>query len=196
MTKTLQLGRISKLAVVLLTMTACACAAPARFPVTSDQVIAAMRDRQLPIEGLHVNMPTAITASMENPSLEIQSMTLLTSHTAQLKVSCREHGVCLAFYVSAAWPAQSAAVILPPGLGHTVVQTGESKQERATRSEPTLRAGSQAFLLFEGDRLHIRLRVFCEQSGVTGDKVRVTTPDHKQTYTAEIVSATLLKGSL
>jgi hypothetical protein len=196
MTKTIKLDRISKLAVVLLTMTACAYGAPARFPVTSDQVIAAMRDRQLPVEGLRVTMPTSITASMENPSLEIQSMTLLTSHTAQLKVSCREHGVCLAFYVSATWPAQSSAVTMPPGLSHTVVQPGELKQERATRSEPTLRAGSQALLSFEGDRLHIRLRVICEQSGLMGDKVRVTTPDHKQTYTAEIVSPTLLKGSL
>src|ERR1700712_727301 len=98
-----------------------------------------MRDRQLPIEGLHVKMPTAITASMDNPTLEIQSMTLLTSHAAQLKVSCRDHGVCLTFYVSATWPAQSAAVTIPPGLGHTVVQGGEAKLERHTPSEPSLR---------------------------------------------------------
>jgi hypothetical protein len=196
MTKTIQLGRILKLVVVLLTTTAYAYPAAARFPVTSDQVIAAMRDRQLPIEGLHVTMPTSITASIDHPSLEIQSMTLLTSHTAQLKVSCRERGVCLAFYVSATWPAQSATVILPPGPDHTIMQAGEAKLERATRSEPTLRAGSQALLLFEDDRLHIRLRVICEQSGLTGEKVRVTTPDHKQTYTAEILSPTLLKGSL
>src|SRR5665213_423857 len=170
MTRTIQLGGISKLAVVVLITTACAYAAPARFPVTSDQVVAAMRDRRLPIEGLHVTMPTSITASVDHPSLEIQSMTLLTPHTAQLKVSCREHGACLAFYVSATWPAQSAPVVLPPGPDHAVVQAGEAKLERATRSEPTLRAGSQALLLFEGDRLHIRLRVVCEQGGLTGDK--------------------------
>jgi len=198
MTKTIQLGRISKLAVVLLVATSCAyAAAPARFPVTSDQVVAAMRDRQLPIEGLHVTMPALITASIDHPSLNIESMTLLSPRNAQLKVSCRERGVCLAFYVSATWPAQSATVTLPPGLGRTDVQTGEAKLERtATRSEPTLRAGSQATLLFEGDRLHIRMRVVCLQGGATGDTVRVSTPDHKQTFTAEILSPTLLKGSL
>jgi len=197
MTKTIQIGRILKFAVVLLTTTACAYVPPARFPVTSDQVVAAMRDRQLPIEGLRVIMPTSITASLDHPSLEIESMTLLSPHTAQLKVSCREPGVCLAFYVSATWPAQSVAVTMPPGLGHTIVQAGEAKLERAaTRSEPTLRAGSQATLLFEGDRLHIRMRVVCLQGGATGDKVRVSTPDRKQTFTAEILGPTLLKGSL
>jgi hypothetical protein len=197
MTNTIQLGRISKLAAVLLTATTCAYAAPARFPVTSDQVIAAMRDRQLPVDGLHVSMPSSITAAIDRPSLQIESVRLLTPHNAQLKVSCRERGACLAFYVSATWSAQSASVSLPPGLGHTDVQTGEAKLEpTATRIAPTLRAGSQATLLFEGDRLHINMRVVCLQGGVPGDKVRVSTPDHKQVYTAEIISPTQLKGSL
>jgi len=197
MTKTIQLGRLLKAAVVLSTATACAYVPPARFPVTSDQVVAAMRDGQLPIEGLHVTMPASITASLDHPDLEIESMTILSPHSAQLKVACREHGVCLAFYVSATWPAQSAAVTLPPGLGHPDVQTGEAKPERvAARREPALRAGSQATLVIEGDRLHIRLQVVCLQGGAAGDKVRVRTPDHTQTFTAEIVSPTLLKGSL
>jgi hypothetical protein len=197
MTKTIQLGRILKLAAFLCMATTCAYAAAARFPVTSDQVVAAMRDRQLPIEGLHVTMPTSITASIDHPSLNIESMTLLTPNNAQLRVSCRERGVCLAFYVSATWPAPSATVTMPPGLGHSSGQAGEAKLEHTvTRSEPTLRAGSQATLFFEGDRLHIRMRVVCLQGGVMGDKVRVATPDHKQTYTAEILSPTLLKGSL
>ena len=77
MTKTIQLGRILKVAVVLLTTTACAYVPPVRFPVTSDQVVTAMRDRQLPIEGLHVIMPASITATLDHPELEIESMTLL-----------------------------------------------------------------------------------------------------------------------
>ena len=197
MTKTIQLGRILKIAVVLSTTTACAYVPPVRFPVTSDQVVAAMRERQLPIEGLHVIMPASITATLDHPNLEIESMTLLSPHSAQLKVACREHGVCLAFYASATWPAQSASVTLPPGLGHTDVQTGGAKLERvAARRDPALRAGSQATLMIEGDRLHIRLQVVSLQNGAAGDKVRVSTPDHRQTFTAEILSPTLLKGSL
>jgi hypothetical protein len=197
MTKVIQLGRLLKLAVVLLTATACAYVPPARFPVTSDQVVAAMRNSQLPIEGLHVTMPVVITASLDHPELQIESMTLLSPHSAQLKVACREHGVCLAFYVSATWPAQSASVTLPPGLGHTDVQAGEAKLERvAVRHEPALRAGSRATLVIEGDHLHIRLEVVSLQNGAAGDKVRVSTPDHTRIFTAEILSPTLLKGSL
>jgi hypothetical protein len=197
MTKTIQLGRSTKLAVFLWMATTCVYAAAARFPVTADQVIAAMRDRQLPIDGLHVTMPTSITASIDHPSLNIESMTLLTPHNAQLKVSCRERGVCLAFYVSATWPAPSATVTLPPGLGHSSGQAGDAKLTHVVNSSDlTVRAGSQATLFFEDDRLHILMRVVCLQGGVTGDTVRVTTPDHKQTYTAEILSPTLLKGSL
>jgi hypothetical protein len=197
MTKKIQFGRSTKLAAVLWMATTCVYAAAARFPVTSDQVIAAMHDRQLPVEGLQVTMPTSITASIDHPSLNIESMTLLTPHNAQLKVSCRERGVCMAFYVSATWPAPSATVTLPPGLGHSSGEAGETKPARAASwSDLTVRAGSQATLFFEGDRLHILMRVVCLQGGVTGDKVRVATPDHKQTYTAEIISPTLLKGSL
>jgi hypothetical protein len=50
--------------------------------------------------------------------------------------------------------------------------------------------------VIEGDRLHIRLQVVCLQGGAAGDKVRVSTPDHTQKFTAEILGPTLLKGSL
>ena len=61
---------------------------------------------------------------------------------------------------------------------------------------PSLRSGSSATLEIEQDKIHIRLAVISLQDGAIGDKVRVTSRDHKQVYMAEIIAPTLLKGTL
>ncbi len=59
-----------------------------------------------------------------------------------------------------------------------------------------LRAGSRAKLILEGERLHIELAVVCLEGGDPGRTIRVTGLDHRQTYTAEIIDGSLLKGTL
>ena len=59
-----------------------------------------------------------------------------------------------------------------------------------------MRAGTQAVLLLEGDRVHIRITVVCIDNGTSGEKIRVRSIDNRQLYVAEVVDATLLKGSL
>ncbi|ADW70905.1 hypothetical protein [Granulicella tundricola] len=176
-----------------------------RFPLTPDQIIAAMQVRQLPVEGVKVILSAPITAAVSAPVLEIQTIALVNNHTAQLKMSCRDHRECLPFYVNAVWPETSPNLVLPA----SVKQEGRSKQpnlllssgapasDSSTRSSAptTLRVGSAAMLMMDHDRVHVRLRVVCLDGGITGDKVRVTTPDRKQAYVAEIVTPTLLKGS-
>jgi flagella basal body P-ring formation protein FlgA len=59
-----------------------------------------------------------------------------------------------------------------------------------------IRSGSAATLLLDGPRIHIQLSVICLESGEPGKTIRVTSKDHKQVYTAEIIDGTLLRGSL
>ena len=66
----------------------------------------------------------------------------------------------------------------------------------ASSEAPVLRSGSPATLDFDEERVHVRVQVICLESGATGDKIRVTTRDHKQIYVAEIVAPRALKGTL
>ena len=175
----------------------------------------AMQYRQLPVEGVQVKLCAPMTASSPNPMLDIQTMTLVGQHGAQLRVACRTRGECLPFYVSVTWPEGADAVHVPAGLAHQGARTraevpsppsgarlpsqelqafGPSPDEDRTVN-PKVRAGSPATLVIEDRKVHIRLRVVYLEGGATGDKVRVATLDRKQAFKAEIVTPGLLKGS-
>lgn len=59
----------------------------------------------------------------------------------------------------------------------------------------TMRAGSRATLVMDDQRSHIQVAVISLQNGMAGHRIRVSSPDHKQVYFGEVVSANLLKGS-
>jgi flagella basal body P-ring formation protein FlgA len=59
----------------------------------------------------------------------------------------------------------------------------------------TMRAGAHATLLLDDDRSHIQIAVISLENGIAGHSIRVSTPDHKQVYVAEVVNASLLRKS-
>jgi flagella basal body P-ring formation protein FlgA len=59
----------------------------------------------------------------------------------------------------------------------------------------TMRAGTHATMLMDDDRSHIQIAVISLENGVAGHSIRVTSPDHKQVYVAEVVNASLLRKS-
>jgi hypothetical protein len=194
---------------VLMTVSATAEGRPARFLVTSAQIMTAMQNRQLPTEGVEVKIAAPITASIEEPLLDIQTIALLNAHTAQIKMACRNRTECLPFYVSATWSEAPVTPLLPrtkqqaaalvraeTAQVQPAIKESSPKPDAFKTGQPqTIHAGTAATLLMDQDRVHLRVRVICLEGGAAGDKVRVTTPDHKQAYLAEIVSPTLLKGS-
>ncbi len=195
-------------AALATTPPALAQAAP-RSPVRSEQVLAAIQAHGWAIEGVQVVIAAPMTATVAEPALEIQSITMLTAHRVRLRMACRAHTACLPFFAIATWPERTPPESLPPELRGRSAAGNEplrgEKQELHLQppavgpqrtTPPTLRAGAAATLVIDAERIHIRLQVVCLDSGVPGDKVRVTTRDHKQAYTAEIVAPTTLKGSL
>ena len=183
------------LPVLLATTGAFAQVAAKRYPITTEMVVSAMQYRQLPVEGVQIRLSAPITASSASPMLDIQSMTMTDAHHAQMRIACRAHGECLPFYVAAKWPDASATVTVPEGLARKQVQASAPVKLNETPAEGKLRPGSPATLMIEDKKVHIRLQVVCLEGGVTGDKVRVSTPDHKLSYNAEIIAPNLLKGS-
>ncbi len=163
-----------------------------RFPVTSEQVVAAMRMHAWSIEGVRVALPTAITTAVADPKLSIETASMLTAHQARLRVVCRVPAACLPFFATAVWPDPTDSVSLP---GDPSTENAGRKLSTAPAA-PRLRPGTFATLLLEGERIHIRLQVVCLQGGAAGETIRVATRDRKQTFVAEIVTPTLLKESL
>jgi hypothetical protein len=160
-----------------------------RYPVTTEMVMAAMQNRQLPVEGVQVRIAAPITATVAHPMLEIQTLTRTDAQSAQMRVACRVQSECLTFYVSATW---SGAKVVPASLELTPKHaSAEAIEQEAGFS---VRSGAPMTLLIEDDKVHVRMGVVCLQSGGPGDTVRVATPNH-QMYRAEVVSPTLLKGS-
>ncbi len=175
---------------MLLACAVACCQAPKkRFEIVSTDVTAAIVGQGLPAEGLTVRLASSMTSSVANPELRVQSASMVTAHEARLRIACANGSECLPFLVTANWPGTVPAVTLP-------TQYKQAGAAAGSHVSPALRVGMPATLELEQGRIHIKLQVICLESGATGDKIRVTTKDRKQSYVAEIVNPTLLKGSL
>ncbi len=63
-------------------------AAPARSVIEASQVVAAMRDGSLPIEGAKVKISAPVTSSIVMAKLEVLSATVIGSHDVRLRMAC------------------------------------------------------------------------------------------------------------
>jgi hypothetical protein len=184
-----------------------------RFPVTTDMILSAMQQRQLSIDGVQVRISAPVTAAVPNPSLDIQNFSSIDRQNAQIRIGCRNHNECISFYVAVTWPAQPSAQQKPaeqgrqstsntdvepsaPGTTTTTFPAEVNQFRQIPTPSPVLRAGTPVTLVMENGPIHIRLHVISLQNGTVGETVRVSTPDRKQTFTAEILAPNLLKGSL
>ncbi len=169
-----------------------------RFSITSEQVVAAMQGHAWPTGGVRVTLPAAVTAAVADPKLGVVMTSMLTAHEARLRIVCRVPAACLPFYATATWPesAEPVAPLSDKNTGSGERKTPASAAEKNESSAGRLRAGASVTLLLEGERVHIQIQAVCLQGGAAGEKVRVASRDRKQTFVAEIVNPTLLKGSL
>jgi flagella basal body P-ring formation protein FlgA len=58
-----------------------------------------------------------------------------------------------------------------------------------------MRVGTHAMLEMDDQRSHVKVSVISLENGNAGDRIRVSSPDRKQVYTAEVIGANLLKRS-
>jgi hypothetical protein len=170
--------------------------APAtRFPIASPSILSAMQQKQMPVSGVQLRLAAPITASVEAPVLEVRLLTPGDKHSAQLLVACRNSAECLPFYVSASWPVEVDVATLHNGFVHATGATHDVVDRSSSDDTNTLRAGSSATLLLDGERVHVTLRVVCLDGGEPGEKVRVTTLDRRQSYVARVISPGVLRGN-
>lgn len=171
-----------------------------RFPVTPEQVALAMQGRGWSTEGVQIRLAVPVTTTTADPTLQIESVSTVAAHEVLLRVRCRVHTECLSFFASAVWPTNGPIPRLAADFASrggsadgAEVLAGSASWASASAAG-VIRAGSPVTLLLEGTRIQIRLQVVFAQNGHVGDTVRVTTPDRKQTYVAEVLTPGLVRG--
>jgi len=187
---------------------------PERPEIRLDQVIATLSDAELPLEGADVRLLARNVAATPEPRLEVRAVEPWGERGARVRMDCESHAQCLPFYVAVEWANQSVAEaalhtpvagsgatpVRAPADGASTAQTAETAtaESRQTRgaAETMVLAGSRATLWIEAERLHIKVPVVCLEKGVAGQTIRVSSLDRKQTYRAEVIDSTQLKGTL
>jgi len=174
-----------------------------RFVLTAQQVSEALThrlaDRGIKINADEVSLAAKVVATEDNPVLDILADDPMAEQMSEgrmedrsrVKLSCHVAATCLPFYAIVRWPTgmdKSAdhALNVPSLVERTVPKTVPAI---------TMRAGAHATLMMDDDRAQIQVSVISLESGSVGHRIHVASPDHKQLYVAEIVSATVLKGS-
>jgi len=191
-----------------LAVSSSAQAMPTRFAIVASQVTRAMDAASLPVEGAEVKLSASFTSSTANAAMAVESVISIGHHAARLRLVCKDHSECIPFFAEVTFPdavdvtklrggktTQVAAVQGSEIASHASVSDSSAKPAPA-KDIAILRAGTPTTLVLDADRIHIRLEVISLQAGSAGSRVRVSSPDHKQVYVAEVVTPTLVKGEL
>jgi hypothetical protein len=158
----------------------------------------AFADKGIQVTEQQVSLPTHVVILGDEAVLEVKSIEPL-GHLATgtigevgsaVKMTCAMPSKCLPFYAIVALPAGTD---LRGNTAHAV--QSEAFIARKTASETVIKAGTPATLVMDDSVAHLKLSVVALQNGSVGQTIRVSSPDHKQNYTAEVVSANIVKGA-
>jgi flagella basal body P-ring formation protein FlgA len=166
-------------------------AAPANHTISVEQISSAISDAGMPVLPQEVKLLTQVRATTDMPKLRVSSIQNSGDHSAIVRMECESPEQCLPFFVKTQTDRnnQSAAA-------NTPMKQAPSRMPRGASKPTVMRAGSQAVLLLEGDRVHIRISVVSIENGAVGEKIRVRAVGNRQSYIAEVIDATSLKGML
>jgi len=170
-----------------------------RFALTAGQVARALCAGGMQTTGEQVSMLTTVVATEPDPALDVLSVEPPTKGRpaqhppvrSQVRLACHLPGKCLPFYAIVTWSEPTAVPAANPSSVSAVTRNIMFNPKTGI----TMRAGTHATLVMDDDRSHIRLAVISLENGIAGHRIRVSSPDHRQVYFGEVVSASLLKGS-
>ena len=168
-----------------------------RFSLTAHEVARTLSDHGVQVADSQVSILAKVVAAKPLPVLDVLSVASLgerwsaghsESHSL-VKIGCHQPGTCLPFYAIVSWPEGT----LDSGRADTLPASASARLN--TNVPIAIRAGANAILEMNDKRSHVQVAVISLQDGKAGEKIRVASTDRKQTYTAEVIGANLLKGS-
>jgi hypothetical protein len=163
-----------------------------RVAISAEQVAGAIAATGAAVRAGQVKFLAQVSASRADIGLEVVSV---KNHDQQatVKLRCHNSRECLPFYVLV---EGVGPVSLPVPAPVKVLPRRDGRPAAGTASLSMVRGGDRAMLVLESTDLRISLPVICLESGEQGQKIRVSSRDHKQFYEGEIVAAGFLKGRL
>jgi len=108
-----------------------------------------------------------------------------------VKIGCHSDGVCLPFYAIASLNQGTRG---SQTNSQSTILAAASTSSKANAAA-MIKAGAHAMLIMDDGSVQIEVSVITLESGAVGNKIHVASPDHKQIYLAEVVSANLLTRS-
>lgn len=168
-----------------------AAAAPGRDPITTAQVAAAISGAGMQTSAQQVTLLTNVVATTSVPELKVQSMERWGDHGMKVRLGCANPEECLPFFVAVRGNDTNTAVSADSDRSSNAL--ARAKQDPKSF---VVRSGTPVTLLIDSDRVHIKLSVVCLENGAPGQTIRVASKDHKQTYMAEVVDGSLVRGRL
>jgi hypothetical protein len=168
------------------------------YPITTLQVARALSSTGLQIAESNVSLAANVVADQPNSMLDILSFDqrpgsrITSEHSgtrAWVKLGCRLPARCVPFYAVVIWPETTASTASNPSAKDSTQSTLSMLD-----SPIIMRAGAHATLVMDDHRAQIQIAVISLENGCAGRRIRVASPDHKQIYTAEVVSDTLVKA--
>jgi hypothetical protein len=177
-----------------------------RFVLSATQVARALSERGVQTEDKQVSLLAGVVATDPDPTLEVLSIETLSNaqppgHAqirSRVKLTCRKTAECLPFYAIVTWPQGTAWASTITSSSSPILKSpmgSSTSRDIPLASDVTMPAGTHAMLVLDDRRSHIQVSVVSLENGIAGHKIRVATPDHKQFYVGEVISANLLKGS-
>lgn len=170
-----------------------------RFPLTAHLVAQALSGNGIQTMDEQVLLLANVVATEPSPVLDILSVEPLGDRSPDkqselhslVKLGCRLPGICLPFYSIISRPA-ALVNSTPAALGLCAVT---AKPALKPDSGIVIRAGAHATLVMDDARSHVQIAVISLENGIAGHRIHVASPDHKQFYVAEVVSANLVRRS-
>lgn len=178
---------------ILMLLSIPAQAVTTRYPITAEEVAAAITNSGFKVAAPDVALPGVVYAASPTPTLRVRSTQSLSDNSTVVRVECESGRECLPFYARVRTsPAENASLSQKiSAQPHANLAEAQSR-----RSGPMVRSGDPAVLLLEGDHVRIHIPVVCVESGDRGARIRVRSAANRQIYTAEVVDVAVLKGSL
>jgi hypothetical protein len=164
----------------------------ASYPISREQVAAAVNRLGMPVAPEQVTLLADVVATTSAPRLTVRSIEPWGNQRMTARIECESSDQCLPFFVSL--NTGSGASAQPVAVAQTYL-TSQSPSGSSPRHF-AVKSGTPATLLLDGDRVHIRLSVVCLESGAPGQTIRVTDREHKMVFHAQVVDGGLLKGRL
>jgi len=186
--------RFRFISVLLLAVAALpAAAATTRDVVTTEQIAAAMNRAGMKVSAEQVVLLTDVVATTSAPALKVESMERWGDHRMRVRMDCDKREECLPFFVAVNLNQTETA---QTGSAAPVQPLPVNVAVRTDFNGFIVRAGTSAILLIEGGHVHIQLPVICLENGASGQLIRVTSKDHKQTYVARVGEGAVLRAKL